>query len=108
MKTNKEIAKALVGRGMTLEGQGKFKRAITLFDDVVHRFGDNDSPDIRKYIAMALFNKGAALGEQGKAEEKIALYDEIARRFGKDTSPRVREHIAIAQTLREELAKTKN
>jgi len=59
--SNEEIAKELVKKGLKLSYQDKHEEAITAYDEVVQRFGNDDSHAVREQVAEALATKGYAL-----------------------------------------------
>jgi len=97
MESKEEIAKKLIEKGAALALQGKVSDAIAAYDEVVLRFGDDDSPGVRKQVARALRKKGDALElHEDEPCDAIAAYDEVVRRFGDDDSPGVRKQVAKA------------
>jgi len=92
--TRKQVAMALCNKGIALRKQSKYEEAIALFDDIIQRFGDDQSPDVREVVAKALGNKSYILAEQRKFEKAFVGYDEALRRLGDDDSPSAREFIA--------------
>jgi hypothetical protein len=54
-------AEAEIYKGWTLVRQGKFVEAIAVYDEIDRRFGQDDTPGIRKWVAEALVYKGVTL-----------------------------------------------
>jgi len=94
--SNEEIVKALVCKGIVLERYDKYAEEIAVYDEIIRRFGNDNSPFVREQVAEALVNKGLNLQRQDKYEEAIALYGSIVRRFGNDPSPGIRKQVIRA------------
>ncbi len=54
------------------------KEKISVYDEIIEKYGRSDDLGIHKYIAVSMLNKGMLID---KPEEKIAVYDEIIKRF---------------------------
>jgi tetratricopeptide (TPR) repeat protein len=96
-------------KGAALQEQGNFDAAIAVYDDLIRRFGDDESPTVHEQIASALHGKGKmqtisvlfaqanVLQEQGKMIDAIAIYDDIVSRSnGGDNSIIMRKSVAKA------------
>jgi tetratricopeptide (TPR) repeat protein len=81
---NAETAKALYDKATALFEQEKRDEALALYDELDRRFGQDASPDVRRFgrdeshhvrgaVAEALLSKGALLGEQKKFDDQIAV-----------------------------------
>lgn len=95
------VAEALVKKGEALLELGEWawaydpdlefnprrEEVLALYDEVVQRFGNDNSPDAREQAATALFNKCNILYDQGKHKEANATFDEVVQRFGNDNDP---------------------
>ena len=90
------VARALVNKGVTLGQQGDSSAEIKVYDSVVARFGDDQTPALREQVARALVNKGYRLGQQGDSSAAIEVYDTVVARFGDDQTPALREGVARA------------
>jgi len=89
------IAWCLLQTGSQCTADGNPTKALSLFDDLLDRFGDATDEDVRLRVASALRQKAYALSVLGRVEEEIATYDEMARRFAAaDTAPRIRRVVA--------------
>lgn len=86
-------ARYLFAQGVTLGILNQLEEAVSVYDELDRRFGNDESPGAREQVARGLLHKGVALGKLGKPEEEIAAYDELDRRFGQDKSPEVREQV---------------
>jgi preprotein translocase subunit SecA len=91
------VAKALVNKGITLGDLNRSEDEISVYDEVLRRFGDATEPAMREQVARALLYKGFRLGDLNRSEDEISVYDEVVRRFGNATEPAVRELMAKAQ-----------
>jgi tetratricopeptide (TPR) repeat protein len=56
----------------------------TLHDEIEHRFGGDNDPEVQKQVARSLLDKGSAHFYDNRIDEAIAVYDEVIRRFGND------------------------
>ncbi|HEX5885439.1 MAG TPA: SIR2 family protein [Pyrinomonadaceae bacterium] len=90
------VANALVNKGITLGSLNRSEEAISVYDDVLQRFGDAAEPALRAQLANALVGKGFRLGTLNRSEEEITVYDEVLQRFGEATEPALRAHVAKA------------
>ena len=72
------------------------ERAISAYDLLINRYGDDDAPEVREQVAKALFNKGVTLGKMDRLDDEVAAYKELAERYGDDDAPEVREKVAKA------------
>ena len=86
-------ARYLFAQGVTLGILDQLEEAVSVYDELDRRFGNDESPGAREQVARGLLFKGVTLGKLGKLEEEIAAYDELDRRFGQDKSPEVREQV---------------
>ncbi|MGI9004495.1 MAG: tetratricopeptide repeat protein [Pseudonocardia sp.] len=87
---------AHVNVGVLLGGLGRSDEAIAVYDQVVDRYGDDETPALREQLAGALYNKAVVLGGLGRSDEAIAVYDQVADRYGDDETPALREQLAEA------------
>ena len=89
-------ARALFGKAAALWGRNQAEDAFAAFNELVNRFGENETPALLELVAMALFNKGAALGALNRPEEALTACDEVVRRFGESRTPALLEPVATA------------
>ena len=80
-------AKEIFAKAVALKNQNRLEEALTAYDEVVRRFGDNETLPLLKSVATALVSKGAILGELNRLEEALTAYDEVVRRFAKSHVP---------------------
>jgi tetratricopeptide (TPR) repeat protein len=126
--------RALVHKGLVLvhqskdlnldldQTQRKLEEALTVFNQVDRRFGEDKSPAVREWVVKALVQKGMILEkqivtplititviprlieenrpkikkQQQQREELVTFYEEIDRRFGQDQPLAVRTGVAEA------------
>ena len=81
---------------MTLGGLDRPEEALSTYDEVVSRFGENEAPALLERVAKALFNKGVTLGGLDRPEEELSAYDEVVIRFGESEAPVLLEQVAKA------------
>ena len=89
-------ARALFGKAVALGDQNRVENALATFHELVHRFGESETPALRELVAMALFNKGVTLGALDRPEDELTACDEVVRRFGESETPALRELVAMA------------
>ena len=89
-------ARALFGKAAALWGRNQAEDAFAAFNELVNRFGENETPALLELVAMALFNKGAALGALNRPEEALTACDEVVRRFGESQTPALLGTVAAA------------
>ncbi|TPQ26734.1 tetratricopeptide repeat protein, partial [Methylomonas koyamae] len=89
-----QVARALVNKGITLGQLGKWEDAITVYDDVVARFGAAMEMALRERVARALVNKGFVLRQLGQLEEAIKVCDDVVEHFGAAMEMALREQVA--------------
>ena len=87
-------AEALFQRGVALSKQGRTEDALSIFDEFVNRFCENEMPSLLEGVPKALVNKGVALGALGRPEEELAAYEEALRRFSRSDAPAFLEGVA--------------
>ena len=74
-------AKTLYKQAFALTDRGHVPEALTVWDELVRRFGDSDSQPELEYVAIALINKGIALGTMNRANDALAAWQEVVNRF---------------------------
>ena len=75
---------------------GKQSKQTNIYDEVVERFGDSDTPELQVLVAVALVSKGVRRGQLGETDAEIALYDEVVERFGDSDTPELQVPVAMA------------
>ena len=91
-----QIAKALVNKGITLGKLNRNEEAISVYEEVIKRFGESTETALQKQVANALFNKGARFGKLNRDEDVISAYEEVVKRFGDSKENAVQEQVASA------------
>ena len=86
----------LVNKGFTLGQLGRGEEEIRVYEEVVSRFGNSPTSDVRDWVARALVFKGITLRELGRGEEEIRVYEEVVSRFGDASEAHIREQVAGA------------
>jgi tetratricopeptide (TPR) repeat protein len=82
--------------GVTLGVLDRFEEALTVYEELLARFGDAPEPEIRRQVAKALVNKGLTLGVLNRSEEELAAYDKVLARFRDAPEPELRRQVAKA------------
>ncbi len=88
-----QVAKALLGKGVSLGALGRSEEAIAVYDELEARYGERDEIALAEAVARALLGKGVTLGTLGQSEEAIAVYDEVEARYDE------RDEIALAEQV---------
>ena len=91
-----QVARALIGKGISLGELDRNEEAFVTYEEVVRRFGEDPDPALRVVVAIALFSKGD-IAPHDRYEEAIATYEEVVRRFGKDADPRIGSLVKTAR-----------
>ncbi len=95
-KAQSEMARAFVIKGIALRNLDRGEEAITVYDEVIRRFGDAEELPLREQVARALVNKGFAVRRLGRSKEAITVYDEVISRYGNAEELPLRERVARA------------
>ncbi len=98
-KEIRELAKSaadLIGKGYDLYKQSKYEEAISVYDDVLERFGERQETPIAERVAMALVNKGITLERLNRLEKAIQVYDVVFKRFGERLEVPIAEQASTA------------
>ena len=75
---------------------GNSELAITVYDEVIERFGNDRSLDVQSTVVRALLNKGHQQGLLGEIEAEIETYDDIVERFGDNDAVVIQVPVAMA------------
>ena len=89
-------ASALVNKSFAQGRLGDAEAVVKTCDEVVDRFGTDETPELRSQIAWAMVNKAVAQRQIGDAEAAVKICDEVIDRFGADEAPELRSQIALA------------
>ena len=93
-------AKQLFESAVALSGQGRMEEALAVFDQVVRRFGESNSPDTLSLVAMSLASKATRLASLNRIAEALADCEELLERFGESNSISSLEAIATAYAIK--------
>ncbi|MBQ5470237.1 MAG: hypothetical protein IIT54_06495, partial [Acetobacter sp.] len=102
------IAKAFFKKMETLSKLERQAEIPSVYDEMVCRFGEDNTPFIRKYLAQALYEKARYFGQLAKKENSLAayalaLYDELLQKFGNETDITIKQTVAKAMFEKGEL-----
>ncbi|HLG16872.1 MAG TPA: tetratricopeptide repeat protein [Blastocatellia bacterium] len=90
----KQVAQALVDKGITLGAMARGNEAVTVFEEVVKHFGTD--AELREQVARAWHNKGNRLATLNQSEEAIKAYDEVVNLFCDADEPMLLNRVAKA------------
>ena len=93
---SQEEAVALFNRGVNLLHKERLEEAVSVFDDVIRRFGDSREPALWEPVCAALADKAGALGGLHRPADALAVSDQLLDRFGTGRMPYLRKHVAKA------------
>ena len=96
LDTAEQVATALRNKGVTLGQLGRSEEEVSVYDEVVTRYGTRTETAIAEQVASALRNKGVTLGQLGRSEEEVSVYDEVVTRYGTRTETAIAEQVAKA------------
>jgi tetratricopeptide (TPR) repeat protein len=91
------IADTLFEKGYLLGELGQLQEKITCYEEIVARFGDADSLEMRRQVARALLGQGAAWRALGREDKASAVFAEVAARVADATDPELRDYAMRAQ-----------
>lgn len=97
------VAKALLNKGSTLaalESPESMDMAISIWDDLVRRFGNDSDPDVQVEVAGALIKKASVEMTMRRGEAAVAVCDEIVRRCRASDRLGLRRGMAMALELK--------
>ena len=86
----------LIERGSSLREENRLEEALSVFDEVVDRYGESTQPHLLVLAAKALIRKGEIFHALGHAEDALATCEEVDRRYGDNQAPVVSENVAVA------------
>ncbi|MBO6043147.1 MAG: hypothetical protein J6P47_01595, partial [Acetobacter sp.] len=95
------IAKAFFKKMETLSKLERQAEIPAVYDEMVCRFGEDNTPFIRKYLAKALCEKAHYFTQLAKKENSFAayaltIYDELLQKFGNETDIEIKQYVAKA------------
>ncbi|MFV3130754.1 tetratricopeptide repeat protein [Niveispirillum sp. KHB5.9] len=89
-------AVALLSQGHSLVEKSDFLTAVSIFTDIITRFGDDTEPRLQELVAWVMVKKGFAHGQMGDHSAEIVAYETVIDRFAEDTAPNRRILVAMA------------
>jgi tetratricopeptide (TPR) repeat protein len=95
--TTVQGARALLDRGVALEGANRTEDAIKVYKEVVANYGASKEVDLAVPVAWALYNMGNAFERLNRPEEALQSYEKSIETYG----GRRKKELAlpVAQTL---------
>lgn len=90
---NGNLAWFLSQKGALLANKGEFEKAIIVFDEVLHRFGESNDIVCRISSALSLRVKAGCLRALDRYRESAEVDIFLASKFIDDPEPRVRWHL---------------
>ncbi|MEO5338105.1 MAG: hypothetical protein H7841_14610 [Magnetospirillum sp. WYHS-4] len=91
------VRRALFNQAWAHGKNGTYKAAISVYKDLIDRFGDASEPALHEWVAKALVNMGVAVGKTEGPQAAIDVYRRAIDRFGSATEPALREQVARAR-----------
>ncbi|MBO6036266.1 MAG: tetratricopeptide repeat protein [Acetobacter sp.] len=91
-----EVVHSLDDKAHAFEKNGQYEAAISVWDDLIHRFGALQNPTIQQRVAVALYNKAVALYTLNHHEASISVCGDIIHRFATSKNPMLRQAVASA------------
>ena len=82
-----EVARAMVRKGSMYARSGGPEAAVSVYDEVVERFGGIDGPEVQVQVAEALILKGQQLERLGDFDGSRAVFDQVVDRFADSDEP---------------------
>lgn len=96
LNIQEQVAKALMGKGITLSELGKLDSEIDAYDEVVENFGNSNELVLQERVGAALINKGIVLYELGNFEKSIEINDKLIERFSDSNELVLQDKVAAA------------
>ena len=90
------IAKAFFKKMETLSKLERQTEIPPVYDEMICRFGADNTPFIRKYLAKALYFAKLAQETKSLSDYALALFDELIQKFGNETDTEIKQHVAKA------------
>ena len=89
-----KVAEELLSKAKGHLESGDSRAAISIYDELVARFGASGAPEVHAQVASGLLFKGFTYERLGNGEAAISIYDELAARFGDSDVPEVQTEVA--------------
>ena len=84
-------------KGITHGQRDESGTELAAYDDLVARFGANDTPEIQVQVATALVNKGVTHGRRSEHDAALVANNDLIARFGASDTPEIQ--VQVAKTL---------
>jgi tetratricopeptide (TPR) repeat protein len=85
LQSDQLIAQSILNRALEYENDSKLDIAIATYDELISKFDNVTTVELKEFVALALVNKGMILSKLKLPDAEIASYDEVIRRFGAAT-----------------------
>lgn len=92
--------KALLERAHALRQQSRPEEALSLYDEVVQRFGTEDDDSLIPLVGQAIVDKAHALAELERLEDAVSVCEAVIQGLGASSEPPVRVQVARAMTCK--------
>ena len=89
-----KVAEDLISKADEKVQSGEPEAAIEIFDSVVERFSDQESPRIQFMVAKAQILKGMVLGGLGRLSEALRDFTSVEERFHASRIPQIESLLA--------------
>ncbi len=93
---HEDFARYLLRKGCAMADEPEPESALSVFDDLVARFGGDNTPEIRAIVADGIHSKALLLKKLDRVLEAIAAYEGLIARYDGDEPISQRELVAIA------------
>ncbi len=90
------VAGELLNIGVRLSKSGQAERSIEYNDELIHRFGSTQVPDVQVLVVQAFFNRAGAKQNAGETEAAVTGLTEVVTRFGGSKEPDIQECVSAA------------
>jgi tetratricopeptide (TPR) repeat protein len=78
------LAIAVLNLGGGLASEGRFDEALRVYDTLIERLEQDESPELRGRLILAISNKVEALMVLDRGDDALALHEEMLERFGEE------------------------
>ena len=90
------VATALFKKGVTHGQRDESEAELSVWDDLVGRYGSSGATELQLLVAEALFNKGVEHGRRDETETELSAYDDLVGRYGSSAAPAFQLWVAKA------------
>jgi len=91
-----ETIRALINKSVVLKMLNHSDEELSVYDEVVRRYGNNPMPELRERVAVVLVSKGIRLDQLDRSREALSVYNEVIRRYRNDPMPELRKQVVTA------------